>query len=82
MFFVSYKSLLYRYHTDDEIKKTMAELENRNSKLAAFEVNDNEISREMPSLRVTANVSGSCLRFFCAFQQYYLFISVGCPRRE
>lgn len=46
-----------RYHTDEEIRKTLGELENRNRLVATFEVNDNEVSRVIPSLRVTANVS-------------------------
>lgn len=59
-FFLYYKSLFNRYHTDDDIKKSMAQLGYRNAQLAAFEVNDNEISSEIPSLRVTANVSLIC----------------------
>lgn len=46
-----------RYHTDEEIQRTFAELENRNVKVANFEVNDNVVSHAIPSLRVTADVS-------------------------
>lgn len=36
--------------------QTMGELENKHKLIASFEVNDNEISRLLPTLKVTANV--------------------------
>lgn len=53
-----------RYHSDDEIKRLLAEMEGKHIKEASFDANDNEISMVIPSLKVTANVSAhaSC---FC-----------------
>lgn len=46
-----------RYHSDDEIKRNLAEIESKHVKEASFDANDNEISMVIPSLKVTANVS-------------------------
>lgn len=46
-----------RFHSDDEIKRSLAEMERKYVKEASFEANDNEISMAIPSLKVTANVS-------------------------
>lgn len=46
-----------RYHSDDEIKRTLAEMDGKHIKEASFDANDNEISMAVPSLKVTANVS-------------------------
>lgn len=37
--------------------QTFGELENKNRLIANFDVNDNEISRLLPTLKVTSNVS-------------------------
>lgn len=46
-----------RYHTDAEIMRTLGELENRNVRVATFDVNDNIVAHAIPSLKVTADVS-------------------------
>lgn len=47
----------FRYHTDKEIKKTFAELEQKYMTTANFEANENEVSMAFPSLKVTSDVS-------------------------
>lgn len=49
--------LLHRYHSNDEIKDKMAEIENKFRTIASFDANDNEFSMNYPQLRITKDVS-------------------------
>lgn len=51
----------FRYHTDEQIKRTFAEIERKYVTIANFEANDNEISMAFPSLTVTADVREICV---------------------
>lgn len=51
----------FRYHTDEQIKQTFAEIERKYVTIANFEANDNEISMAFPSLTVTADVREFCV---------------------
>lgn len=46
-----------RFHSDEEIKRSLAEMERKYVKEASFDANDNEVSMVIPSLKVTAEVS-------------------------
>lgn len=54
-FCIDFGKTICRYHSDEEIKAKMAELEQDN--LVAFDANDNEVSMVVPSLKLTADVS-------------------------
>uniref|UniRef100_A0A2M4B9D9 Putative carboxypeptidase d n=1 Tax=Anopheles marajoara TaxID=58244 RepID=A0A2M4B9D9_9DIPT len=45
-----------RYHTDSELKATMAELENKYYKTVSLELAGNEVSMEYPSIKVTDSI--------------------------
>lgn len=45
-----------RYHSNDEINQQMAELEQRQWKVANFESNENEVSMKYHSLKVTSDI--------------------------
>lgn len=68
------------YHTAEEVKSQMAEMESRNQTIANFDANDNEFSTHFPSLRVTANVRIAVFVFFGALTA--LFCRWGRPRRR
>uniref|UniRef100_A0A182J566 Peptidase M14 domain-containing protein n=1 Tax=Anopheles atroparvus TaxID=41427 RepID=A0A182J566_ANOAO len=45
-----------RYHTDEELKSTMAEFENQHYKSVSLEFGGNEVSMAYPSVKVTDNI--------------------------
>lgn len=45
------------YHSNEDIRRQMAEIENRNSLIATFEYADNEFSINYNSIKLTADVS-------------------------
>lgn len=46
-----------RYHTDIEIKNSMAEIEKKHMSIASLDPNENELSMSYPQLKVTHDVS-------------------------
>lgn len=48
-----------RYHSDAELKSTMAEFENKDYKTVSLELSGNEVSMAYPSVKVTDSVSCS-----------------------
>ncbi|XP_058117990.1 carboxypeptidase D isoform X2 [Anopheles coustani] len=45
-----------RYHSDEELKATMGEFENRDYKTVEFELSGNEVSMAYPSIKVTDHI--------------------------
>lgn len=50
-------SFIHRYHSNQQIKSQLAEMEQKHVTIASFDANDNEVSMMFPSLKVTSEVS-------------------------
>lgn len=75
-----------RYHTDEEIWRTLNELKDRNAKVASVEAADGMV-QGLPTLRVTANVSvewKDLFRFESAilYLSFMLFLRSDRPRKR